>query len=59
MKGKSATLIVRPLLLFVVATVVAVSALSPHIQPPKHDPVAATQGLIRRRLGDEYVDQVS
>lgn len=61
MKGKRATLTMRPLLLVVVAVaaLTAVQALSPHIQPPKHDPVAATQGLIRRRLGDEYVEQVS
>lgn len=36
----------------------SVDALRPHLQPPKHDPVAATRGLIQRRLGGEYVDQV-
>lgn len=61
-KGKRATLTVRPLLLLLLLLMVVmttVQALSPHIQPLKHDPIAATQGLIRRRLGDEYIDQVS
>ncbi|KAF1327978.1 Alpha-n-acetylglucosaminidase, partial [Globisporangium splendens] len=40
-------------------TMAASAALRPNLQPPKHGPIAATRGLIQRRLGDEYVDQIA
>lgn len=46
------------LLAALVALASTAQALRPHIEPPKHDPVAAMRGLIRRRLGDAYIDQV-
>jgi hypothetical protein len=29
-----------------------------HLKAPEHDPIAATRGLIKRRLGQEYNHQV-
>lgn len=48
------------LLVLVLVPVLATlaGALNPHLQPPTHDPVAATRGLIQRRLGAAYNDQV-
>ncbi|CAK4077588.1 unnamed protein product [Aphanomyces euteiches] len=30
-----------------------------HLTPPKHDAVKATEGLIERRLGKQYLDQIA
>lgn len=47
------------LLLLLALLCVMTAALNPHITPPKHDPVAAMRGLIRRRLGAAHENQVS
>jgi hypothetical protein len=46
------------LLVLLLLQLTVVSAVQPNLQPPQHDPIAAVRGLIQRRLGDEYVDQV-
>jgi hypothetical protein len=42
----------------VLALVAAVATAAPTLQVPKHDPVEAARGLIHRRLGPSYNDQV-
>ncbi|DAZ99319.1 TPA: hypothetical protein N0F65_005170 [Lagenidium giganteum] len=49
------------LLLSALAGMVTFAPVAAEVQlkMPDHDPIAATQALIRRRLGDKYVDQIS
>lgn len=50
-------LALQRVLLLLASAGLAVSSTLPAIVPPLHDPTSATQGLISRLLGPEYVDK--